>query len=114
MAEKTYFEMFEELYDGFQLEKRGFVNTNESMKIANILGLVGRSRIDCENVKQFGTLLFEHKITPIYNQIDKLADGDHIKNRQEFDELMNKRDKIRQIHDAIDAVVENWIYQMKD
>lgn len=112
--EKTNFEQLEEIYSNFKTEQKRFINVEETEKLRDLLYLKERSRIECENLKQFNTLFYQHKISPVYNQIDKISVGDHIKDVNEFSKLLDIRDHLRDMHDMVDLTIENWIFRIND
>ena len=99
---KTNFEILEELYRTFTPEEGGAINQNDIVKIGNALGIAERSLLDCHNLKQFNTLFFEHKITPIYIYL-KTA------NYELRPRLEAKRDRCKMINDAVDSVIGLFI-----
>jgi len=111
---KSDFEILDDLYHNFDPEKSGYLNEKELSTLNKKMEISRRSRIEVVNLKEFNILLFGHKITPIYAEIDKLICPEHIKNRDKFDELMNKRDHARRVFDAIDAFLENLLFQLPD
>lgn len=106
---KTNFEMLEDLYRNFNFKKHGTVDQDEIVKIGNILEIAERPLIDCHNLKHFNMFFFEHKIVPIYHEIDKYVVNGHIQHCDKFNELMSKRDRCREVYDAVDQVVEFFI-----
>lgn len=109
---KTNFEIFENIYNNFKPEQKGFLNDKEIEKLIEEFGLKERSKLDCHNLQQFAVLYYEHKVLPVGIKLDKIThNGHHIddKDIKEYCELRNKKEQIDDLHSGISALIESFI-----
>lgn len=111
---KSNYEVLDNLYRNFDPKKAGYLDEEELSMLNEKMEISRRSRIEVVNLKEFNILFFEHKIIPIYSEIDGLICMEHIKEKDKFDELMNKRDHARRVYDAVDSFLENLLFRLPE